>query len=308
MAEHDVAPLGERHPLHNWQYADAAARLAATGFIPADVTKWAKQLDNGSYWELTDDSPITWEQRTGPGIPPADHATEHQNGGGDEISVAGLSGVLADPQIPITENVQDIVGAMVVAGTNVSVNYDDTAGTLMIESTAGAGGSFSGTGVYRLLPYDQLPSSDVGAVVGANEVYVVKFFLPMELVVASVHFSVNTTNAGSNVAIGVYSADGNTKHIDSGPVSGATTGVKSVTLGSPVTLPSGFYWFAWTATDSTVRLSAIQTTLPWYSILIGGSLQEGKGANASSSGNLPSTLGAIGTTGQTPVPIAKLQG
>lgn len=31
---------------------------------------------------------------------PAAHASSHQNGGGDEISVAGLSGVLADPQTP----------------------------------------------------------------------------------------------------------------------------------------------------------------------------------------------------------------
>lgn len=65
MPEHDVIPLGERHAIHNWEYADATARLAATGFIPADVTKWAKQLDDGTYWELTDDSPITWAQRTG---------------------------------------------------------------------------------------------------------------------------------------------------------------------------------------------------------------------------------------------------
>lgn len=33
---------------------------------------------------------------------PSAHATSHQNGGGDEISVAGLSGVLADPQTPST--------------------------------------------------------------------------------------------------------------------------------------------------------------------------------------------------------------
>jgi hypothetical protein len=33
-------------------------------------------------------------------FPPDAHAPSHQNGGGDEISVAGLSGLLADPQTP----------------------------------------------------------------------------------------------------------------------------------------------------------------------------------------------------------------
>jgi hypothetical protein len=171
-----------------------------------------------------------------------------------------------------------------------------------------SGGTFSGTSAFRLLPYDQLPPSDVGALVAANEVWVVKFFLPMSLTVASVHFSINTTSAGSSTAIGVYSADGNTLHVSSGAVSGASGGVKSVTLGSPVTLAAGFYWLAWTATDATVRFSAIQTNLTWYGIMIAGTLQEGKAANASASGVLPATLGAISTSGQTPVPIAKLQG
>lgn len=67
MAEHDVAPLGEIHRVANWEYADATARLAATGFLPSDVGKWAKQLNDGTYWELTDDSPIVWAQRTGAG-------------------------------------------------------------------------------------------------------------------------------------------------------------------------------------------------------------------------------------------------
>lgn len=70
---------------------------------------------------------------------PGAHASSHQNGGGDEISVAGLLGVLADPQVPITENVQDIVGAMVVAGTNVTVTYNDGAGTLTIDASGGGG-------------------------------------------------------------------------------------------------------------------------------------------------------------------------
>lgn len=64
MAEHDVAPLGEIHRVANWEYADATARLAATGFLPSDLGKWAKQINDGSYWELTDDSPIVWARRT----------------------------------------------------------------------------------------------------------------------------------------------------------------------------------------------------------------------------------------------------
>ena len=64
--EHDVIPLGEIHIPHNWEYADAAARTGATGFVAADVGKWAKQLDNGTFWELTATTP-TWAQRTGAG-------------------------------------------------------------------------------------------------------------------------------------------------------------------------------------------------------------------------------------------------
>lgn len=66
--EHIDIPLGERHTPHNWEYADKATREAATGMVPEDIGRWAKQLDDGSCWELTDDSPVTW-QLTGGVIP-----------------------------------------------------------------------------------------------------------------------------------------------------------------------------------------------------------------------------------------------
>lgn len=40
-----------------------------------------------------------------------------------------------------TEAVQDIIASTLVAGTNVSLNYDDTANTLTINSTAGSSGT-----------------------------------------------------------------------------------------------------------------------------------------------------------------------
>lgn len=58
---------------------------------------------------------------------PAAHAASHQNGGGDEINVAGLSGELADPQPPkYTDNT--IVAARLAASATARVFGRKTAG------------------------------------------------------------------------------------------------------------------------------------------------------------------------------------
>jgi len=67
---------------------------------------------------------------------PKAHAGEHENGGVDELNVSGLSGVLADAQTPQTEAVQDIVGALVQANGNISVTYDDAGNVLTIDTAA----------------------------------------------------------------------------------------------------------------------------------------------------------------------------
>ena len=46
-----------------------------------------------------------------------------------------------------TEAVQDILGSTILAGTNVTVNYNDAAGTFTINSTASGGGSSTTEGV-----------------------------------------------------------------------------------------------------------------------------------------------------------------
>lgn len=45
---------------HAWEYADATARLAATGFTPADVGGVAWQRSDDTLWQLTVDSPTAW--------------------------------------------------------------------------------------------------------------------------------------------------------------------------------------------------------------------------------------------------------
>lgn len=51
--------LGSIPRITNWEYATAAARTAATGFVASDIGKFAKQTDDGSIWELTAVTP-TW--------------------------------------------------------------------------------------------------------------------------------------------------------------------------------------------------------------------------------------------------------
>lgn len=65
MAYHSNETVGSIHIPYNWSYADATARLAATGFVAADVGKFARQLDNNTLWMLINHSPITWKQLNG---------------------------------------------------------------------------------------------------------------------------------------------------------------------------------------------------------------------------------------------------
>lgn len=74
------------------------------------------------------------------------HATEHQNGGADEVSVAGLSGLLADRQlIAIATNSTTVAissGINIIPGTNITisgVNGGDGFVDITINSSGGSG-------------------------------------------------------------------------------------------------------------------------------------------------------------------------
>ena len=52
----------EVHAPYSFEYADAAARLAATGFIINHVGKLARQISDNTSWILTNYSPIVWHR------------------------------------------------------------------------------------------------------------------------------------------------------------------------------------------------------------------------------------------------------
>lgn len=55
------------HVVQAWSYADSTARLAASGFVAADVGKMAEQQSDETWWLLTNHSPITWKDITASG-------------------------------------------------------------------------------------------------------------------------------------------------------------------------------------------------------------------------------------------------
>jgi hypothetical protein len=76
---------------------------------------------------------------------PTSHASSHQNGGGDEISVAGLSGELADAQpVAVSKNSGAIVGTRselnFIEGANITLTIADDAGSDEVDITIAASG------------------------------------------------------------------------------------------------------------------------------------------------------------------------
>jgi hypothetical protein len=114
-----------------------------------------------------------------------------------------------------TEQVQDLVAAMIVAGANVSAIYDDTAGTLTISSTGGGGGG----SMTREEIEDLLASSFVA---GAG--------ITVTYSDAGNSFTITNTDGGA-AAVATHTSDTSDAHLASaigtsghdGNLSGATT-------------------------------------------------------------------------------------
>lgn len=132
------------------------------------------------------------------------------------------------------------------------------------------------------------------AIVGSNnQVRAVQFVLPFRLKVADIQIRVTTAFAERIVGIGIYSADGNTRELQSGAISVATTGLKKATLGTPVTLDPGPYWYAWTTDFTGVKLHGTLADSAFDALFDDTNPQRGNAANAGNNGVLPATLGAI---------------
>ncbi len=114
--EHVDAPLGEIHTPHNWEYADATAREAATITDSDLINRMALQLDDYSLWVLVGVSPAAWTQTTAAG----------GGGGGSALTVKEEGSTLSAAVTSI-----DFVGSLLTAtntggAVTVTVAADST--------------------------------------------------------------------------------------------------------------------------------------------------------------------------------------
>lgn len=76
---HKDLELIEIHRIQCLEYANSTLREGATGLVAADVGRVSRQLDDDTFWLLTDHSPLTWVQIGGTsGISEAQHKALRQ--------------------------------------------------------------------------------------------------------------------------------------------------------------------------------------------------------------------------------------
>lgn len=105
-------------------------------------------------------------------------------------------------------------------------------------------------------------------------------------------FEVVVADVTNHLGVAIYSANGNSKLVDTGAVL-ATGGFQNVAIGA-VVLPAGVYWLAWThdANVATIRaVGAVGYFGAWFNG--GQNTKVGTAANSGAAGVCPSSLGAV---------------
>lgn len=146
---------------------------------------------------------------------------------------------------------------------------------------------------------------------GADVVQFAVFTLPFNITVTKIVAEVTTAGgAGSTANFGFYDST-KTKVLDSGAIDTSTDGFKSITLGSPVTLPAGEYYFAYSGNEATptAKFPSFGGSTPFYDHMFNATQPRwGQASNPTVAGVLPATLGNLtnGVIGVTTHPYAIL--
>lgn len=191
--------------------------------------------------------------------------------------------------------------ALTISGSSQSITAQLTAAALSLLAPTGVSvpvvntsgrGFFISAGLLSAQGYATNTAPVVGS---ANAVRVTQFVLPARITISKITIKPAAILASSTITVGIYSADGNTKLIDSGTFNGGSASVQTNTI-VPVTLNPGVYNFAQSASSSstlTVVCLANDANSIGSSLLNNNVVRTGNAANSATAGVLPSTLGTI---------------
>lgn len=129
------------HRAHAFEYANAAARTAATGMAPADVGKLALQLDTMALWILSDDSPVTW---VGPGVSGTGGAVSSVNGstGAVVIDADDIDDSATTNKFATAAEITKLGGIEALADVTDATNVNAAGATMNADTTLAGNGYF----------------------------------------------------------------------------------------------------------------------------------------------------------------------
>jgi len=271
-------------PLHMWyQYRNAAWRaLASSGEITlGDISDVSVPSPTDGYVLYWDAATSLWKCKSL--SPPPLHKTTHQDGGTDEISLAGLDG---EPSTLTTHKGLTTgihgVGSNYVCQAPASGHLvrTFTKGWTLNKFLQGAGVNADPTEVdapagdyYALQRHllasryhsGQPGSANITRTLVANRLYAVPFFTPIARTVTRIAIHVTTAVAG-NARLGIYQDNGSiypgSLVIDAGTVDTSTTGLKAITGLSVSFSANTLYWMV-LVSDGTATLAATDSPSTW---------------------------------------------
>jgi len=149
--------------------------------------------------------------------------------------------------------------------------------------------------------------NDTGHNISTNgTVYAVQVMLNAAWTISrAAAFVVTGNGVTQNFTAGIYNAAGTTLLVNAGAAAFDTTAsqkYRSVTLGSPVVLPAGVYWFAWGSNGTTGGSVICHDLETWFQQMLNGldisapqtaPTRFATAANALSGNALPATLGVL---------------